>query len=139
MQYLAELLIENYCMSDIGLTTYAQPQGADTGYREGKPDVSELFEQQQLVASSVSGLLPPMSDMKVKVEVASSPQCSNRLFGCALSSTSCSIAVSRNAISSGVRLFNGAWSFVQPRDALGSLLCSHATAVRNACRQRKCD
>lgn len=56
-------------MSEIGLTTYAQPQGADVGYREGKPDVSELFEQQQLVEASVSGLLPPLSDMKVKVEV----------------------------------------------------------------------
>ena len=71
VQYLAELLIENYCMSEVGLTTYSQPQGADSGYREGKPDVSELFEQQQLVAASVSGLLPPMADMKVKLEVRS--------------------------------------------------------------------
>jgi hypothetical protein len=69
VQYLAELIIENYCMSDIGLTTYAQPQGADEGYREGKPDVSELFEQQELVAASLPGLLPPLADVKVKVEV----------------------------------------------------------------------
>jgi hypothetical protein len=69
VQYLAELIIQNYCMSDLGLTTYAQPQGADTSYREGKPDVSELFEQQLLVANSIEGLLPPIADMKVKVEV----------------------------------------------------------------------
>lgn len=56
-------------MSELGLTTYAQPQGEDTSYREGKPDVSELFEQQQLVSASISGLLPHMSDQKVKIEV----------------------------------------------------------------------
>lgn len=69
MQYLAELMIQNYCMSDLGVTTYAQPQGEDTSYTEGKPDVSELFEQQQLVATSQPGLLPPVADMQVRVEV----------------------------------------------------------------------
>lgn len=69
MQYLAELMIQNYCMSDLGVTTYAQPQGEDSSYSEGKPDVSELFEQQQLVAASQPGLLPPVADMQVKVEV----------------------------------------------------------------------
>lgn len=69
MQYLAEIMIQNYCMSDLGVTTYAQPQGEDSSYTEGKPDVSELFEQQQLVAMSQPGLLPPIADMQVKVEV----------------------------------------------------------------------
>lgn len=82
MQYLAELIIENYCMSEIGITTYAQPQGADEGYREGKPDVSELFEQQELVASSISGLLPPLSDMKVKIEVSRMLPCFSNIISC---------------------------------------------------------
>jgi hypothetical protein len=82
VQYLAELIIENYCMSELGLTTFAQAQGADTSYREGKPDVSELFEQQELVASSITGLLPPLSDMKVKIEVCCLCCCTElHLFG----------------------------------------------------------
>jgi hypothetical protein len=69
MQYLAELIVQNYCFSDLGVTTYAQPQAEDNSYNEGKPDVSELFEQQQLIGTSVYGLVPPMADVKLRAEV----------------------------------------------------------------------
>jgi hypothetical protein len=69
LQHKAELLVHNYCMSDLGLVTYAEPQKHEGGYQEGTIDISELFTNQHLVETSLEGLNLPMEPMATKLEV----------------------------------------------------------------------
>ena len=69
MQQKAEVFVQNYCMSDMGLTTYAQVKKIDTGFREGKVEVADLLAAEQLQAVGQPGTLPPRQPMHQRLEV----------------------------------------------------------------------
>jgi hypothetical protein len=71
VQHLAELIVQNYSLSAAGLTTYAETPELEGGYQEGRPDVSELFEQQSLASTADPGLCPPSGPMLIKLEARS--------------------------------------------------------------------
>lgn len=61
-------MVQNYALSSAGVTTYADVPELPSGYREGRPDVSELFERQLLQASAAPGLCPPSGPMLSHLE-----------------------------------------------------------------------
>ena len=69
VQQKAEVFVQNYCMSDMGLTTYAQVKKIDTTFREGKVEVADLLAAEQLEAVGQPGTLPPRQPMHQRLEV----------------------------------------------------------------------
>lgn len=74
VQRKAEEIVQYYCVSDIGLTTYSQGVSKSYGFREGKEDVETLFATEFLQRHADPGLARPMAPMAAKIEVRTSRQ-----------------------------------------------------------------
>lgn len=75
VQKKADRIIQNYCMSDMGVTLFAKPQFVGNEFREGKEDVSESFMERWVATTSVGDTYVPsvwaMGKLEVRLAVPS--------------------------------------------------------------------
>jgi hypothetical protein len=73
VQHKAELFVQNYSMSNLGVTTFAKNHVITNTWEEGKVDVADLFERQALEFASRPGAPGPVGPMLSVLEVRPPP------------------------------------------------------------------